>query len=90
MREEEVEDRAPVEIVRIIALLLPLLLKILLVYLRYKRKIKRKEKYLRKELKKAGMEKHHIEEICEDIQSLSLKDLMSTAGNQGVLKGLFP
>jgi len=77
---EDKEDRAPVKIVRIFALLLPLLFKLILVYLRYKRRVKKKERYLRIELKKAGMEKSRIEELCSEIQVLSLRDLFSTAG----------
>ncbi len=83
------EDRAPVKIVRMIALLLPLLLKLLFVYLRYKRRVKRKEKYLKKELKKVGMEKSRIEELCGEIQVLSLSDLFSATGvNRGFTKFL--
>ncbi|MGM0405649.1 MAG: hypothetical protein ACQEQM_05865 [Thermoplasmatota archaeon] len=83
------EDRAPVKVVRIIALLLPLLLKLILVYLKYKKRVSRKEKYLRKELKKVGMEKHQVDEMCGDIQSMTLKDMLSMADSEGMLKGIF-
>ncbi|MFW6140964.1 MAG: hypothetical protein ACOC53_00215 [Candidatus Saliniplasma sp.] len=77
---KEKEDRAPVKVIRVIALILPLFLKLLLVYLKYKRKVKRKEKYLRRELEKAGMKEDHIRELCSEIQVLSLRDLLSSIG----------
>ncbi|MFW6176096.1 MAG: hypothetical protein ACOC40_00205 [Thermoplasmatota archaeon] len=74
------EDRCPVKMVAvIITTAIPLMLKLGLVYLKYKRKVGKREKYLRKELKKAGMEKDMINDICEDMNVLSLSDMIGAA-----------
>ncbi len=74
------EDQCPVKMMAVIIITaIPLIFKLGLVYLKYKRKVRKREKYLRKELKKAGMEKGMIDEICEDMNVLSLSDMMGAA-----------
>ncbi len=74
------KDQSPVFMLAvIIATALPLLLKLGLVYLKYKRKVKKREKYLRKELNKAGMEKEKIDDLCEDMNVISISDMLSAA-----------
>lgn len=76
----EEKERCPVKMMAvIITTAIPLMFKLGLVYLKYKRKVKKREKCLRKELKKAGMEKNMIDDLCEDINVLSLSDMMGAA-----------
>jgi len=72
------KDQSPVFMLAvIIATALPLLFKLGLVYLKYKRKVKKREKYLRKELNKAGMEKEKIDDLCEDMNVISISDMLN-------------
>jgi len=74
------EDQCPVKMMAVIVTTtIPLLFKLGLVYLKYKRRVRKREKYLRKELKKAGMEKDMINDLCEDMNVLSLSDMMGAA-----------
>lgn len=74
------EERCPVRMMAvIITTAIPLIFKLGLVYLKYKRKVKKREKYLRKELRRAGMERDMIDDICEDMNVLSLSDMMGAA-----------
>lgn len=74
------EDQCPVKMMAvIITTVIPLMFKLGLVYLKYKRKVRKRERYLRKELKKAGMEKDMIDDLCEDMNVLSLSDMMGAA-----------
>lgn len=74
------EDQCPVKMMAvIITIAIPLMFKLGLVYLKYKRKVRKREKYLRKELKKAGMERDMINDLCEDMNVLSLSDMMGAA-----------
>lgn len=82
---EQEEDRAPLQIVRIVVSVLPLMLKLGVLYLKYKRRVKRREKILRKELARAGMDDWMIEGLCEDMDTISIRDFMSIAGDSNPL-----
>ncbi len=76
MSQEE-GDRAPLIFVAALATALPLILKLVFVYLRFKRRQKKRRKIFRKTFKKAGMEPYMIDQLCEDMQDISLRDLIS-------------
>lgn len=73
----EKEDRAPLQVVRIVGLVLPLLFKLALLYLKYKRSVKIKEKMMKKELKKVGMTDEMVKGLCSDIETITIKNILT-------------
>lgn len=78
MLDEEV--RGPLNMVKIGALSLPVILKIGWVYLKYKRKVNKRQKIIKKTLKKEGVEDWMVEELCDEMKPISIRDMLSSSG----------
>ena len=81
---DQEEDRTPLKIVKIMASVLPLLLKIGLLYLSYKKRVKKRDKIMKKELRRVGMDKKMIDEMCKNLDVITIRDLMSMGGSSEI------
>ncbi len=76
----EEKDSGVLIAVRFIVLLLPMIFKLGIIYLRYKRAMKKREKVFRKTLKKEGVPKQVREDLVDELEDLSLSEMLSKAG----------
>ena len=74
------EDRTPLKVVKIGAFALPVIMKVGWVYLKYKRSVKKRQKILKKTLKKEGMEGWMVEDMCDEMEPITLRDMLSSSG----------
>lgn len=78
------EDHGVLKAVRVGAVVLPFALKLGWSYLKLKRKMNKRRKIFRRRLKKEGVDDWVIDALCEEMEDISLRKMLSSGDIPGM------